>query len=270
MIIPVDWSAYWAGLAVCVALGVAGWLITLPRENVNLVDSLWPGFFVAAAVAYAALVPLTGPRAPLVLILVSLWGLRLSAHLIVRNWGTKEDRRYRAIRANNSPGFAWKSLYIIFGLQAVLAWFISMPLFAAIGSPAPLGFLDSVGAGLVLAGVTIEAVADRQLARFTSDPANRGRVMDRGLWHYSRHPNYFGEATIWWGLFVIAAAGGGWWTLLSPLLMTLLLLRVSGVTLLEKDIAQRRPGYREYARRTNAFFPWPPSRGALDKTGETR
>jgi steroid 5-alpha reductase family enzyme len=120
VIIPVDWSAYWAGLAVCVALGVAGWLITLPRENVNLVDSLWPGFFVAAAVAYAALVPLAGPRAPLVLILVSLWGLRLSAHLIVRNWGKKEDRRYRAIRANNSPGFAWKAG---FGPDTSTSWY---------------------------------------------------------------------------------------------------------------------------------------------------
>jgi steroid 5-alpha reductase family enzyme len=270
VIIPVEWSPYWVGLAVCAALAVAGWLITLPRENVNLVDSLWPGFFLTAAVAYAALAPVIGPRAPLVLILVALWALRLSAHLIVRNWGKAEDRRYRAIRVNNSPGFAWKSLYIVFGLQAVLAWVISLPLFAAIVSSAPLGFLDVIGTTLVLAGVAIEAAADRQLARFTSDPANRGRVMDRGLWHYSRHPNYFGEATVWWGFFVIAAAGGGWWTLLSPILMTLLLLRVSGVTLLERDIAERRPGYRDYARRTNAFFPWPPNREALDPTGEIR
>lgn len=263
-----DWSLFTAGLAVTLSLAVIGWLITLPRENVNLVDSLWSLFLLATAVTYAVLAPELGPRAPLILMLVTLWALRLSGHLAVRNWGKPEDRRYRAIRANHSPGFGWKSLYIVFGLQAVLAWAISLPLFVAITSPQPLGFVDALGVALILTGVALEAIADRQLSRFIADPANRGRVMDRGLWRYSRHPNYFGEACVWWGFWLMAAAGGGWWSVVSVLLMTLLLLRVSGVTLLEDGMAERRPGYRDYVRRTSAFIPWPPRRGPASPAEE--
>jgi len=254
-----DWLTYGAGLAATLALGVIGWVFTLRKDNVNLVDSLWSMFFLLAAAVYAGVAPTAGPRTPLVLGLTALWAVRLSAHLAVRNWGKPEDRRYQAIRANHSPGFAWKSLYVVFGLQAVLAWIVSLPLHAAIVSPAPLNPLDVIGTVLMLAGLTIETTADRQLERFRTDPGNRGRVMDSGLWRYSRHPNYFGEACVWWGFWLVAAGAGAWWTLLSPLLMTLLLLRVSGVTLLEKDIVERRPGYRDYMRRTSAFIPWPSS-----------
>lgn len=193
----------------------------------------------------------------LVVALVALWSLRLSAYLAARNWSAPEDRRYRAIRARHQPGFAWKSLYLVFGLQALLAWLISAPLAAALASTAPLGLLDALGALTVLAGTAFEAVADAQLARFKADPVHAGRVMDRGLWALSRHPNYFGEFCVWWGFYLIALGVDGWWTLFAPALMTLLLLRVSGVALLEKDIAERRPDYRVYAARTNAFFPGP-------------
>jgi steroid 5-alpha reductase family enzyme len=194
---------------------------------------------------------------------VTLWALRLSAHLTARNWGQPEDRRYQALRATYAPGFAWKSLIIVFGLQALLAWVISLPLAAAIHSPRSLTLLDGAGASVVLLGLGLEALADRELARFKADPANHGQVLDRGLWRYSRHPNYFGEACVWWGFWLIALAAGAWWSVFAPLLMTFLLLRVSGVVLLERDIAERRPAYRDYVARTSAFVPWFPRRAGL-------
>lgn len=265
-----NWSVYLVGLAVVLGMAVPAWLASLRLHNVNLVDSLWSLFFLAAAVTYALLAPEAGPRAALVLILVALWALRLSAHLALRNWGKAEDRRYQAIRANHSPGFGWKSLFIVFGLQAVLAWWISLPLHAAIVSPAPLGLLDALGVLLVLAGLGVETLADHQLARFKRDPANRGRVLDRGLWRYSRHPNYFGEACVWWGFGLLAVAAGAWWALVSPVLMTFLLLKVSGVGLMERDIAERRPAYRDYIARTSAFIPWPPREVAATDVEEAR
>jgi steroid 5-alpha reductase family enzyme len=149
----------------------------------------------------------------------------------------------------------FKSLYIDFALQGVLAWIISIPLLLAVAHPAPLQLLDYAGVLLWLTGMLFEAGGDYQLARFKADPANKGKVMDSGFWRYTRHPNYFGEFCIWWGFYLIAVAAGGWWTIYAPALMTFLLLRVSGVALLEKDIGKRRPAYRDYIARTNAFFP---------------
>jgi steroid 5-alpha reductase family enzyme len=146
----------------------------------------------------------------------------------------------------------------VFGLQAALAWVISLPLLAATGSTAPLGWLDAAGVALWLVGMIFEAGGDWQLARFKRDPANRGKVLDTGLWRYTRHPNYFGDFCVWWGFFLIALSAGGWWSIVGPLAMSFLLLKVSGVALLEKDIGERRPAYRDYIRRTNAFFPGPP------------
>jgi steroid 5-alpha reductase family enzyme len=150
-------------------------------------------------------------------------------------------------------------LGMVFMMQAALIWWVSLPVQAAMAIAAPgLGWLDALGALLVAVGVGCEATGDYQLARFKADPANKGRVMDRGLWRYTRHPNYFGDFCVWWGLFAIAVAGGhGLWAIGSPLVMSFLLLRVSGVTLLEKHMADR-PGYAEYVRRTRPFFPWPP------------
>jgi steroid 5-alpha reductase family enzyme len=192
-----------------------------------------------------------------VLCLVSLWGLRLAAYLAWRNRGHDEDRRYQAIRRRNEPNFALKSLWLIFGFQAVLAWIISLPLAGAIAGDAPLGLLDGLGVALWAVGLYFEAAGDWQLARFKADPGNTGRVMDRGLWRYTRHPNYFGDFCVWWGLYLVALSAGAWWTVVGPLIMSLLLLRFSGVRLLERDIGERRPAYAEYVRRTNAFFPGP-------------
>jgi len=249
---------YLQALGVVAVAALGTWVLSLIRRNVAIVDSLWSLMFVLAAVTYAAAAPTLGARALLVLLLVSVWALRLSIYITVRNWGHGEDRRYQSIRARNQPNFEMKSLYLIFGFQALLAWAISLPLLGAILNPGPLGILDIAGASLWLVGFTFEAGGDWQLARFKADPANQGKVMDTGFWRYTRHPNYFGDFSVWWGLYLIALAAGAWWSIIGPFGMSVLLMRVSGVTLLEKDIGERRPQYADYIRRTNAFFPGPP------------
>ena len=249
---------YLSGLAALLGLAVLGWAASVAKGDAGLVDSLWSLFFLLGALVYAANTNVGEPRAAVLLVLVTLWALRLAGYLTWRNWGEPEDRRYQAIRARNEPGFAWKSLYLVFGLQGLLAWIIIMPLLAGISGGGTLNALDYAGIALWLLGFGFETIGDWQLARFKADPANRGRVLDTGLWRYTRHPNYFGEATLWWGYYLIAAAAGGWWTVFAPLLMTLLLLKVSGVSLLEQDIHERRPAYRDYIARTNAFLPWRP------------
>jgi steroid 5-alpha reductase family enzyme len=240
------------------ATAIACWVYSVIRDDVSIVDSLWSLMFLELLTIYLLLsAPLT-PRAWLVLALVVIWSLRLSIHITHRNHGQPEDHRYATIRANNEPHFRYKSLYIVFGLQAALACFIGLPLLLAAAGESALSWLDALGVSLWLFGMFFEVVGDAQLARFKADPQNRGKVLDTGLWRYTRHPNYFGEFTIWWGFFVLAVAAGGWWTILSPLLMSFLLLRVSGVALLEKTIGERRPEYADYVRRTNAFFPGAP------------
>jgi steroid 5-alpha reductase family enzyme len=251
-------TSYLIALGALLTMAVGVWLLATARRNAGIVDIFWPLFFVAAAVVHFQGAEDPGVRAYLILGLILVWAGRLSVYLCVRAVGQPEDRRYQAIRARNEPGFAWKSLYVVFGLQAVLAWIVSAPLGGAVLSLARLNMLDLLGAGIVAFGIAFQAIADAQLAWFKADPRNRDRVLDTGLWKYSRHPNYFAEFCVWWGFYLIACAAGAWWSAFSPLLMTLLLLRVSGVALLEADIADRRPGYRDYVRRTNAFVPGPP------------
>ncbi|MFK2902542.1 DUF1295 domain-containing protein [Dyella ginsengisoli] len=241
-------------------MAIATWLLSVAKRNVAIVDSVWSLMFIAEACIYVFGAPAPSARGLLVAALVGIWGLRLSLHITVRGWGHGEDRRYQAIRERNEPGFALKSLYLVFVLQAVLAWIISLPLFGAAMGASALGPLDAVGVLLWLVGFVFEAGGDWQLSRFKADPANKGKVMDRGLWRWTRHPNYFGDFCVWWGLYLIALSAGAWWSVVGPLLMSVLLMRVSGVTLLEKDIGERRPQYAEYIRRTNAFFPGPRKR----------
>jgi steroid 5-alpha reductase family enzyme len=239
------------------------WGLSLVWKNASIADIFWGlGFVLVAWLTFSQTQGFLG-RKVLASLLTTAWGLRLSSHILWRNWGKGEDRRYQAWRAARGANFWWVSLFTIFLTQAVLLWLISLAVQLAQFPPKPASVtgLDFLGALLWLTGFMFEAVSDWQLARFKADPANHGRVMNRGLWAYSRHPNYFGETLIWWGLFVIALATPyGWWALISPVVITFLLLKVSGVTLLEKDIVERRPEYREYLETTSAFIPWFPKR----------
>lgn len=250
-----NWAIYLNGLYLLLAFALAGWLLSLYRNNVTHVDSMWSLFLLLAGFSYVHQSPILSDRSFVVLVLLILWSLRLSLYLTWRNWGTQEDHRYAAIRKNNSPNFGLKSLYIIFGLQAVLAWIISLPILGTSISSNGLNFLDIAGVALVSFGLVWETIADWQLSIFKANKGNEDNVLDTGLWRYCRHPNYFGECCVWWGFYAIALAAGAWWSLPSALLMTFLLLKFSGVVLLEKDISHRRPNYVEYVKTTNAFIP---------------
>jgi steroid 5-alpha reductase family enzyme len=234
------------------------WLLSLRLRDVSIIDIFWGPGIAAMVNIHAAMASNVGLRGFLALFLVNIWALRLAAHIWARHRG--EDHRYGAMRKKFGDRWWWWSFFQIFLLQIILIWFLPAPLAAAVESGAlPLGWLDHAGVALAGAGLAFEAVADWQLTRFKRDPRNEGQVMDRGLWHLSRHPNYFGEAMMWWGFLLIGLGGGGaWWIVLSPVIVTLLLLKVSGVTLMEDGIEDRRPAYAAYKRRVNAFVPWPP------------
>ncbi|WP_261803494.1 DUF1295 domain-containing protein [Variovorax sp. PAMC26660] len=249
-----------AGLAWTASLAFLTWVASLVRRDASLIDRMWPLCIVGAGLVYFALLPVQTVRGLWMAVLGTAWAVRLCLYITWRNWGHGEDRRYQAIRARNQPNFGVKSLYLVFALQAVLAWIVSAPFLPGMAAARPLGVLDALGMVLALSGIFFEAIGDAQMARFKADPASKGQVMDRGLWRYTRHPNYFGEVCAWWGLWLIAMGGAGWsgaWSVVSPLLMTWLLLKVSGVAMLEGDIGERRPAYRDYIARTNAFFPGP-------------
>jgi steroid 5-alpha reductase family enzyme len=236
----------------------AVWALSVRRKDTSIVDIAWGPAVASGAVVHLVLAgPPVGARAGLATVLGTAWALRLAAYLWVRARGRPEDARYAAMRAEHGERWALRSLVTVFQLQAALAWVISLPLQFAAGSRGGLGAWDVTGAVVALAGITFEAVADEQLRGFKrSAPA--GSVMDKGLWRYSRHPNYFGECVTAWGLYLLAVgAGHGLAALAGPAVLTFLLLRVSGVTLLEKHL-ESRPGYADYVARTSPFFPWPP------------
>jgi len=257
------------GLAVVLVYVVPIWAASVWLRDVSIVDAFWGlGFVVLAwAWAWALAVGDTGPRQVLVLTMVTVWGLRLSAYLAWRNHGEPEDRRYAAMRARHPETFARRSLVTVFLLQGVLIWVVGAPLLAAQRAPEePLGWLDALGLLVWTAGLVFETVGDFQLARFKarcSKPrcSDAGAVLSSGLWRYTRHPNYFGDFLVWWGLWLVAVAAGGWWTVYAPAVMSMLLWKFSGVGLLEENLIDSKPGYRDYVQRTNAFFPGPPKKG---------
>lgn len=240
-------------------LMLATWVVSVVVDDASIVDIVWGLGFVITIWAVYLLGPVdtSASRPVLMLILVTVWGLRLTGYLAWRNIGKGEDRRYQQMRKKNPDSFWLTSLFTVFGLQAVIMWVVAVPAVMAQGSEDPLFWLDYAGALVWLVGLFFETVGDFQLARFKSRPDSKGKVMDQGLWQYTRHPNYFGDFCVWWGIYLIAAAGGAWWTVFSPLVMSVLLMRYSGVGLLEKTITRRRPQYEEYIRTTNAFFPGP-------------
>ena len=248
-------------LAVTLAIMFVLWLVSLPMKNASIVDIFWGAGFAVIALVTFALTDGYRPRKLLITSLALIWGVRLAIYIGWRNAGKGEDFRYQAMRKRYGTRFAVISLFTVFVLQGVLMWVISLPLqWAQIArEPARLTWLDFLGAGVWAIGLSFEAIGDWQLARFKSNPANKGKVMNRGLWAYTRHPNYFGDALLWWGVFLIAlACPRVWWICVSPVLMTTMLMKVSGVALLEKTLVKTKPEYRDYVRRTSAFLPLPP------------
>jgi steroid 5-alpha reductase family enzyme len=240
-----------------------GWFISLIYRNVTIVDTLWGlGFIMIAWLTFFMADGFYG-RKMLITLLVTLWGLRLSLHLTLRNWGHGEDPRYESWREKSGDRFWLVSLFKVFVLQAVFMWAIALALqwgqFSSV--PAKFTALDYAGTGVWVIGFFFEAISDWQLSRFKADPSNKGRVMDQGLWAYSRHPNYFGECLIWWGIFLITlATPSSGWTIISPIIITVVLLKMTGVPMMEKTIVHTRPGYSNYIARTNSFFPWFPQK----------
>ncbi len=242
-------------------LMVGTWLVSIPLKDVSIVDIVWgAGFVLVAWVAYLV-GDGTESRRLLLAVMVTLWGGRLAIHLFVRNRGKGEDPRYVAMRKRRGDAFVVQSLWVVFGLQGVLMWIVSLPVQVAAvpDQPDGLGPVELVGVAVWAIGLFFEAVGDLQLARFKADEANAGQVMDRGLWRFTRHPNYFGDVCVWWGIWIVSAATGvGIYAVVGPVVMTFFLLRVSGVPMLERSIGKRRPAYDDYVARTNAFFPGPP------------
>ena len=250
-------------LAAGAAVMALAWAVSLPLRDASVADIAWG--LVFAAIAWTALAVGDGAedRELLIAVLVTVWALRLSLYIGRRHDG--EDKRYVAMRERQGASFAIRSLFTVFLLQSAIAWVVSAPVqgAAADSTPAEIGALGLIGALVTVFGIAFEATADGQLRRFLTRKSEgvESGVMDQGLWRYSRHPNYFGNATLWFGIWLIALeTGSAWWTVIGPVVMTFFLLRVSGVALTEKTIGKRRPGYPEYVERTSAFVPLPPKR----------
>ena len=251
-----------ANAGVLLACMLALWLLSIPLKDASIVDIFWgPGFAVAAWVSFA-LAGGAPARKWLVAILTTVWALRLGFYLMWRKRGEGEDPRYTALINHLGPERRhWTTLTRVFLLQGVVMWIVALPVMAAEVWREPLGAFAYLGAALWLAGFLFETIGDRQMARFKSDPANRGKVMDRGLWRYTRHPNYFGDACVWFGLWLIACDHPlGFATVIAPVLMTYFLVKVTGKSLLERRLKRAKPDYAAYVARTSGFFPLPPRR----------
>ena len=253
-----NWSLYIDGMLVIVILASLTWALSVFLKDVSIVDSAWSLMFLAAGIYYFQSAVTADLKTNIFFALLIIWSLRLAIHLTWRNWGEAEDRRYRDIREKYSPNFAFKSLFIIFIFQAVLASIVSLPVVALMdgqNDSAGMGYLEYIAIAIWTIGFLYESISDWQLAKFKSDESNTDKVMDAGLWKNTRHPNYFGEFLIWWGFYLYAFSSGPWWIIISPLLMSWLLLKFSGVVMLEETIVARRPKYQTYIDKTNAFFP---------------
>ena len=250
-------------LALVLGIMLVLWLVSLRLRDTSIVDLFWGLGFALIAVATLWRTGGVSPRAFLLALLTTAWALRYSWHVWRRNIGHGEDSRYAAMRKKaEESGQSWglRSLYVVFLLQGVIMWLVSLPVqFGQLyQDPITLGWPVVAGLVLWIVGVLFEAVGDRQLKRFRADPENRGKVLQSGLWRYTRHPNYFGNACLWWGIWLCASeVDAAAWTFFGPALMTWALLKFSGVPILEKHLAATRPGYEDYMRRTSMFFPLP-------------
>jgi steroid 5-alpha reductase family enzyme len=246
-----DFALWLSALPLLLIAATLTWLLSLPLRNVAIADSLWALLLFAAGVTYGLGADPRAPRLAFVLWLLLLWAVRLTLHVTARGLGKPVRNRYRA--SHN-----WRSLYRVFWPQALVAWVVSLALLGTFASNRAVGPLDFAGLFLWTLGFAFESIADWQLSRFRSKPENASAVLRRGLWRFTRHPNYFGEFCVWWGFWLMALASGAWWSVPGPLLLTFLLLRVTGVRPVESDIGNRRPQYADYVLKTNAFLPGPP------------
>lgn len=249
------------GLVLIIVFFSFVWVLSVLLKNAGIVDIFWGLSFVLVTVFYFFVTPEISARKILILTLVSIWGIRLSIHIFIRNMGKPEDYRYQEFRRNyGEKRYWWFSYFQVFLLQGTLAWLISAPLIAVnyYALDKPFGAVDILALLLWLTGFIFEAGGDWQLNRFKSNKANKGKLLQTGFWKYTRHPNYFGDAAVWWGFAVFSIAAGSWVPVFSAVLMTWLLMRVSGVAMLELTLISTKPGYDEYVKRTNAFFPWKP------------
>jgi steroid 5-alpha reductase family enzyme len=252
-----------ASAAAALILVLAAWLLSLRLRDASIIDVFWGVGFVLIAGLCLTLGDGAPDRRRVLAVMTTLWGLRLAVHIGRRNHGRPEDFRYARLRERDGRRFWLTSLYWIYLVQAVLMWVVALPVEvgAAHGRRAGLGWLDGVGVAVWAVGLAFEAIGDVQLVRFKADPANGRRVLDRGLWRFTRHPNYFGDVVAWWGIGIVGlGAGGAWWALAGPAVNTLILARLTGKPLLEATIGERRPGYAEYIGRTSGFIPLPPRR----------
>ena len=254
---------YLQGLIIILVMMTILWVISICIKNASIVDPFWGFGFVLVGLLYCYKTDGLEIRKLILLILLIVWGMRLSIYLIWRNWGKGEDFRYQQFRKNyGDHRYWWVSFFQTFLLQGVLMWLVSAPLLGAqyFASGPKLSIPDYVAILIWMVGFAFEAGGDFQLTRFKSTPANKGKVLNSGLWKYTRHPNYFGDATLWWAYGLFSVAAGGFFTLFGPLLMTVLIVKVSGVAMLERSLDHTKPQYKEYVEKTNAFFPWLPKK----------
>jgi steroid 5-alpha reductase family enzyme len=244
-------------------------LVTLLRiwsifiKNVSIVDIFWGVGFVVVNAFYVFMSGELNARKVLILTLVSIWGLRLAIYLAYRNIGKGEDFRYQEFRRNFGPKrYWWFSYFQTFLLQGALIMIVSLPLLGINSSTSSgtLNVLDYIGIVVWLIGFIFEAGGDFQLARFKSNSKNKGKVLNIGFWKYTRHPNYFGDAAVWWAYAIFSIAAGSYWQIIGSVIMTLLIIKISGVSLLEKTLKDTKPQYKDYIQKTNSFFPWLPKK----------
>jgi steroid 5-alpha reductase family enzyme len=254
---------YIQALLVIMILMTVLWIISITIKNVSIVDIFWGTGFVITCGFYFINSHGNEYRKIILMTLVALWGLRLSVYLAWRNMGKGEDFRYREFRRKyGERRYWWISFFQTFLLQGLLMWLISAPLLGAqyFGKDSSPGLIDFTGIALWITGFAFETGGDLQLARFKAVPANKGKVLDTGFWHYTRHPNYFGDSAVWWGFGLICISSGSYLPALGSLLMTALIIRVSGVALLEKTLKEHKPQYRDYIEKTSSFIPWFPKK----------
>lgn len=254
---------YFQGLGVVIVLMTVLWIVSVFIKNASIVDPFWGMGYFVSVLWYFMQTDGLSTRKILVVILVILWSLRLSIFLGWRNFGKGEDFRYQQFRKDyGEHRYWWLSFFQVFLLQGILLWIISAPLLAVqyYSSDSALNFIDYIAIAVWVIGFIFEAGGDYQMTSFKSNPENKGKVLNTGFWKYTRHPNYFGDATVWWAYGLFSLASGSYWPLIGSLIMTLLLLKVSGVSLLEKTLKETKPEYKDYILKTNAFIPWVPKK----------